>query len=245
MSFSKLCSNCSNANKEHAPCIACVQHSRWEPAPIAYAQKFNELLMPEAPKPSEPRPVEWTIGQTVGKCDMSGISFHYHKGYQVDSILVSGDTTIVFWKDGDKTVVKKSADDTFDIHHAFCCALAKKVYGGHNSTVKKMIERKTTVQKKKEKKNKDVVVEEKNVEKRPYRPVTEEDVRNVITYYRQGYTNTQIKGKINWDSSYVDQIVAAVKSIYRGDLPKVRKKAGKQGFISKQVLQYILNVLGI
>ena len=65
----------------------------------------------------------------------------------VDKIIVNGDATVVFWADGGKTVVKKSADDEYDLHHAFCAALAKRVYG-HNSTVKKMIARKTKLQKK-------------------------------------------------------------------------------------------------
>ena len=63
----------------------------------------------------------------------------------VDKIIVNGDSTIVFWADGKKTIVKKSEDDEYDLHHAFCAALAKRIYG-HNSTVKKMIERKTIVQ---------------------------------------------------------------------------------------------------
>ena len=66
----------------------------------------------------------------------------------VEKIVVNGNATIVFWKDNTKTVVKKSDDDVYDLHHAFCSALAKKVYG-HNSTVKKMVQRKVKVQKKK------------------------------------------------------------------------------------------------
>ena len=69
------------------------------------------------------------------------------KSLSVDKIIVSGNATVVFWGDGEKTIVKKSADDEYDLHHAFCAALAKRVYG-HNSTVKKMIARKTKAQKK-------------------------------------------------------------------------------------------------
>ena len=71
------------------------------------------------------------------------------KDISVDKIIVNGDATIVFWGDGQKTIVKKSADDEYDLHHAFCAALAKRVYG-HNSTVKKMVKRKAKVQKRKE-----------------------------------------------------------------------------------------------
>jgi hypothetical protein len=68
----------------------------------------------------------------------------------VDKIIVNGDATIVFWADGKKTIVKKSEDDEYDLHHAFCAALAKRIYG-HNSTVKKMIWRKTIFQSAKKK----------------------------------------------------------------------------------------------
>ena len=68
------------------------------------------------------------------------------KSLTVERIIVNGDATIIFWKDESKTIVKKSADDQYDLHHAFCAALAKRVYGS-NSAVKKMIKKKTKVQK--------------------------------------------------------------------------------------------------
>lgn len=39
--------------------------------------------------------------------------------------------TIVFWKDGSKTVVRVN-NETFDVRHAFNAALAKKVFGSKN-----------------------------------------------------------------------------------------------------------------
>ena len=41
-------------------------------------------------------------------------------------IIKSGDRTIVFWKDGTKTIVKRSGDAKDDIYNAFTAALAKK-----------------------------------------------------------------------------------------------------------------------
>ena len=46
--------------------------------------------------------------------------------------------TIVYWADGEKTVVKCMDTDTFDPMAGFCAALAKKVYGS-TGTVKQII----------------------------------------------------------------------------------------------------------
>lgn len=61
-------------------------------------------------------------------------------------IIRSGIATIVFWADGTKTIVKRSADTQDDPYAAFCIALAKKVYKS-NSAVKRIIDRNTVVQK--------------------------------------------------------------------------------------------------
>lgn len=60
-------------------------------------------------------------------------------------ILKSGPATIVFWKDGTKTVVKPEADTILDDYAAFTAAVAKKIYGS-NSHIKKIIETYTEVQ---------------------------------------------------------------------------------------------------
>lgn len=58
--------------------------------------------------------------------------------YSADRIVKNGPATIVFWKDGTKTVVKHSDNDPNDLYYAFCAALAKKVYG-NNSRIKKIL----------------------------------------------------------------------------------------------------------
>lgn len=55
-----------------------------------------------------------------------------------EKIIKSADHTIVFWKDGTKTIVRRSDDTADDLYSAFCAALAKKVYGS-NSQVKKIL----------------------------------------------------------------------------------------------------------
>lgn len=57
-------------------------------------------------------------------------------------ILRSGSATIVFWKDGTKTVVKRAPDQADNPYDAFTAALAIKVFGS-NSQVKSVIRHKT------------------------------------------------------------------------------------------------------
>lgn len=54
-------------------------------------------------------------------------------------IIVNYPATIVFWKDGTKTVVKCAAGTDPDLYSAFCAAVCKKVFGS-NSHLKKVIE---------------------------------------------------------------------------------------------------------
>ena len=74
----------------------------------------------------------------------------------VDHIIYNDPATIVFWKDGTKTVVKKSPKEPYNKYNAFCAALAKKVYG-NNSQVNRLVASgvdTSTKKKKEEKKSK-------------------------------------------------------------------------------------------
>lgn len=64
--------------------------------------------------------------------------------FMPEKIIKSADRTIVFWKDGTKTIVRRSDDTADDLYSAFCAALAKKVYGS-NSQVKKILRTKVEV----------------------------------------------------------------------------------------------------
>ena len=61
-------------------------------------------------------------------------------------IIYSERTTIVFWNDGTKTIVKCSEDTEPDSYSAFTAALAKKIYGS-NSQIKKILRDKLEIQK--------------------------------------------------------------------------------------------------
>lgn len=56
----------------------------------------------------------------------------------VKKIVHNGPTTIVFWDDGTKTIVKRAEGSKDDIYMAFCCAFTKKMLG-NNSRIKRII----------------------------------------------------------------------------------------------------------
>lgn len=62
-------------------------------------------------------------------------------------ILKSGNRTIVFWGDGEKTIVKRSEDESDSPYAAFTAALGIRVYGS-NSALKRIVERTETQVKK-------------------------------------------------------------------------------------------------
>lgn len=61
------------------------------------------------------------------------------KGISVDRIIFNDPATIVFWKDGTKTVVKCQKGQTFNPYFGFCAAIAKKLYG-NNSRLNRIVE---------------------------------------------------------------------------------------------------------
>jgi len=79
--------------------------------------------------------------------------------YMPHRILKSGDRTIVFWQDGEKTVVKRSQDEPESDYAAFTAALGIKVYGS-NSALKRIVERTETQRPKKQKKTVEETVDE-------------------------------------------------------------------------------------
>ena len=66
-------------------------------------------------------------------------------------IVKNGVATIVFWKDGTKTVVKRGSDEPDSGYAAFTAALGIKIFGS-NSALKRIVSR-TETQEKKERKN--------------------------------------------------------------------------------------------
>lgn len=59
---------------------------------------------------------------------------------RVARVIFNPPATIVFWKDGTKTVVKTMEGETFNPYHGFTAALAKKIFGS-STQVNKLVER--------------------------------------------------------------------------------------------------------
>jgi len=47
----------------------------------------------------------------------------------IEKVIFNDPATIVFWKDGTKTIVKCSEDDTFDKEKGLAMAISKKIFG--------------------------------------------------------------------------------------------------------------------
>lgn len=63
---------------------------------------------------------------------------HVSPRYNPARIIYNDPATVVFWKDGTKTVVKRMPKEKFNPYTAFCAALAKKIFG-NNSRVCKIV----------------------------------------------------------------------------------------------------------
>lgn len=65
------------------------------------------------------------------------------KSFEIKDVIFNDPATIVFWKDGSKTVVKCKGKDTFDPEKGLAMAIVKKVFGNkgnYYNHIKKWIE---------------------------------------------------------------------------------------------------------
>lgn len=91
------------------------------------------------------------LGKTCDGCDGCGECDDYDEYYGDIDIEEIGEAsefflperiwrferaTVVFWKDGDKTTVRKASDEEDNEYLAFCAALAKKIFGSNNAVKK-------------------------------------------------------------------------------------------------------------
>jgi hypothetical protein len=121
----------------------------------AYAVETNDKLPEEESKWFRNKNMKWAIPEKTNfkrRIDCSGFVSStpfkdgylkgiddYDKGLTPVRIIYNPPATIVFWADGDKTVVKCSETETFNKYHGFCAALAKRVIG-NNSQIMKIVE---------------------------------------------------------------------------------------------------------
>lgn len=71
--------------------------------------------------------------------DLESIELRVDIPGMIDRVIFNDPATIILWKDGSKTVVKRSEDDIWDPEKGFCMAIIKKLYG-RTSFIKKFME---------------------------------------------------------------------------------------------------------
>ena len=76
--------------------------------------------------------------ETVKKCSAS-MELRVDIPGMIDRVIFNDPATIILWKDGTKTVVKRSEDDIWDSEKGFCMAVIKKLYG-RTSFIKRFME---------------------------------------------------------------------------------------------------------
>lgn len=76
--------------------------------------------------------------EAIRALSMAAESLKIRTNFQPVRIIKNGPATIVFWKDGTKTVVKCAPETTPSDYDAFTAALAIKIFS-NNSRLKKMI----------------------------------------------------------------------------------------------------------
>jgi len=95
--------------------------------------------------------------KAIADTDFKGYKYHRYSSYIPKRIIYNDPATVVFWKDGTKTVVKRAPNEVSNHYTAFCAALAKKIFetNSHVNRIVKSgecIEKKTVVKKQEEKK---------------------------------------------------------------------------------------------
>lgn len=68
--------------------------------------------------------------------DFKGASFEFNIYPTVKRIIYNVPTTVVYWSDKSKTVVKCEDGKPFDKCSALCWALAKKVFGSTSNVIR-------------------------------------------------------------------------------------------------------------
>lgn len=85
--------------------------------------------------------------------DMIGDKTRKFKAPEIDRVIFNNPATIVFWKDGTKTVVK-AQDECFDEEKGITMAIVKKVYGNEGNYYEKIKKHLPKIEKKPAKKSK-------------------------------------------------------------------------------------------
>ncbi len=127
---------------------------------------------------------------------------------QVDRVIFHNPATIVFWKNGEKTVVKCAENETYNEYAGFCAAVAKQVFRT-NSTVNRIV---------------------RNAYREPEKPVSEQrkeksdDIDWQLEYMKarilelrdQGYSCADISGVTGYSESTVRNVIKDAEKAEKG-----------------------------
>ena len=131
--------------------------------------------------------------------DLDGDDDYSEEGSLVPTrIIFNPPATIVYWEDGDKTVVKCEEGTEFNEYFGFCAALAKRIYG-NNSQVKKHLAIAGEYAKKPKKKvKKDKPAEPQHEPNK----LPEEDIDNQIDPQMDDILTRIMKGQMDFDDVF-------------------------------------------
>lgn len=100
---------------------------------------YDDAHAGKSDKNKEETKMATTYDAKTGKkyYDYTQASAAYRSAFGIDKVVYSPPATIVFWKDGSKTVVKCSENDVFDPLAGIAFALMRKVYGKEYRKIEK------------------------------------------------------------------------------------------------------------
>lgn len=115
--------------------------------PKELANEAKEILKQEVPLPGYSGRYLWDSTDRIDSASKAYESIV--RALAIDHIFYDDIATVVFWKDGTKTIVKCPEGTPYDEYTAFCVAVAKKFYGT-NSAIKRVIKKKARYSKKRQ-----------------------------------------------------------------------------------------------
>ena len=113
----------------------CFTRNGWDDISVLY----DGAHAGKSDKNKEETKMATTYDGKTGKkyYDYTQASAAYRSAFGIDKVVYSPPATIVFWKDGSKTVVKCSENDAFDPLVGIAFALMRKVYGKEYRKIEK------------------------------------------------------------------------------------------------------------
>lgn len=85
------------------------------------------------------RQLQWLMDHLAENAENSKV--RYHKMFtrlQITNVIYNNPATVVFWSDGQKTVVKCGENDTFDPEKGLAMAISKRFLGNHGNYYNKI-----------------------------------------------------------------------------------------------------------